>query len=534
MTPKATLMALAVLAILVVPAPGGTEPSPPPAQPPTAAPAAEAATKEAPRPTSVASDHAVQIGGQGVAYSAVVGTVILRDEKHEPTASLGYVAYLRKEVQDASRRPITFAFNGGPGASSVWLHMGALGPRRIRTADAHATPPPPYEVVDNAHSLLDVSDLVLVDPVGTGVSHAVGAHEDKEFWGVDPDIRSVSDFIVQYVTDHDRWLSPKYLLGESYGTTRAAGVVSRLQAEHSMAFNGVILVSLALDIGAIHEESSGHDLPYAFHLPTMAAVAWYHRALPERPERLEPWLDEVRAYAFGPYLQALMKGDRLPAAELGTVAAALHRFTGLPVAYLQQASLRVRSTQFAQELLRDRRATLGQLDGRFAGLTSDPLAEDAEYDPADTAVSAAFVASFMDYYHRELGAGRDRSYVVGADVWDTWSFTHKVAGHGGGAPQAVVNTGADLAAALVANPDLHVLALAGLYDLVTPFAGAEYMLSHLGVGPTAASRIHVRYYEAGHMMYLHEPTLARMKADIAGFVGATSARAATSPPESRP
>ncbi len=534
MTPRAIWMAGVTLVILAAPMLGGTEPVPPPPQPRTAAPAGETAAKEAPRPTAVASDHTVQIGGQAVPYSAVVGTVILRDEKREPTASLGYVAYLRKGVQSSSRRPITFAFNGCPGASSIWLHMGALGPRRIRTADAQATPPPPYEVVDNAYSLLDVSDLVLIDPVGTGVSHALAPHEDKEFWGVDPDIRSVSAFIAQYVTDHDRWLSPKYLLGESYGTTRAAGVVNLLQAGHSMAFNGVILVSLALDIGAIHEGPSGSDLPYAFHLPTLAAVAWYNHALPERPERLEPWLDEVRAYAVGPYLQALMKGDRLPAAELDTVAAALHRFTGLPVAYLKQANLRVRSTQFAQELLRERRATLGQLDGRFAGFAPDPLAEDAAYDPADSAVSAAFVASFMDYYHRELGAGRDRAYVVGANVWETWSFTHRVPGHGGGPPQAVVNTGADLAAALVANPGLHVLALTGLYDLVTPFAGAEHSLSHLGLGPSTASRLHMRYYEAGHMMYLHEPTLARVKADIVGFVGATSARVAGPSPQPKP
>ena len=523
MTSRATIMAGVTLLILAAPRLGGTEPAPPPTPPRAAAPAGETAAKQTPHPTAVKTDHTIQIGGHPVPYSAVVVTVILRDEKREPSASFGYVAYLRKGIQDPRSRPLTFAFNGGPGASSIWLHMGALGPRRIRTADAQATPPPPYEVVDNAFSLLDVSDLVLIDPVGTGVSHAIEPHADKEFWGVDPDIRSVSAFIVQYVTDHDRWLSPKYLLGESYGTTRAAGVVGRLQLEHGMAFNGVILVSLALDIGAIFERPSGDDLPYVFHLPTLAAVAWYHHALPERPERLEPWLDEVRAYAIGPYLLALMKGDRLSTEERDTVAAQLHRFTGLPVAFIAQANLRVGSRQFAQELLRERRVTLGQLDGRFTGLTPDPLATNAAYDPADSAVSAAFTASFKDYYHRELGASRDRPYVVGANVWETWNFTHTVPGPGGGPPQAVVNTGADLAAAFVANPGLQVLALNGLFDLVTPFAGAEHSLSHLGLGPTTASRILMRYYEAGHMMYLHEPTLARVKADIAEFIAATSA-----------
>ena len=263
-------------------------------------PAAEAPKKaekpekaEPPRAEKSVTSHSVVIGGVTVAYTATAGTLIVRNEKDEPWASMGYVAYVRKDSADAGRRPVTFAYNGGPGSSSIWLHMGALGPKRIVVSDAEPTPPPPYRLVDNASSILDKTDLVMIDPVGTGISRAVGGAKEKDFWGVDPDIDSVARFIRQWVTENGRWNSPKYLLGESYGTTRSAGVVEALQSRYGMSFNGVILVSVALDLEAIFN-GPGNDRPFPLFLPTYAATAWYHKLLPSRPEKLEPFLDEVR------------------------------------------------------------------------------------------------------------------------------------------------------------------------------------------------------------------------------------------------
>ncbi|MGE5236239.1 MAG: S10 family peptidase [Acidobacteriota bacterium] len=477
---------------------------------------AEAAKSEA----SV-TEHTIRIGDQTVAYTATAGTLVLRDEKGAPTARMGYTAYTRKGVGDASRRPITFAFNGGPGSSSIWLHMGALGPRRVVTADAASTPPPPYRVVDNAYSVLDVTDLVMIDPVGTGLSHALGKKEDKDFWGVDPDLASVAQFIFQYVDDNDRWNSPKYLLGESYGTTRAAGLVNLLQSEKGMAFNGVVLVSVAVDLGAIFDQL-GNDRAFVLYLPTFTAVAWYHHVLPERPDALEPLLQEARRFAAGPYAEALMRGDTLTDAERDAIAQQIHRFTGLAVDYIKKANLRVREGEFTQELLREHREIVGRLDARFLGVTPDPLAQDATYDPQEAAISPAFTAAFMDYLHRELKFGRDRAYRVEAQVFQSWSFTHRVPGLRERWPQPVVNTGVDLAQALIRDPNLRVLALNGYFDLATPFFGTEYMLSHLGLPRDLAGHVEMRYYEAGHMMYLHEPDLAKMKADVASFIGATA------------
>ncbi|MEP6995556.1 MAG: peptidase S10, partial [Acidobacteriota bacterium] len=314
-----------------------------PAEKPADKPAADAPKKEPPKPEQSVTQHSVVVGGVPVAYTATAGTLIVRNEKDEPWASMGYVAYVRKE-SGPSRRPITFAFNGGPGSSSVWLHMGALGPRRIVTADAGPTPPPPYTVVDNAYSILDKSDLVMIDPVGTGLSRAVGEAKDKDFWGADPDIDSISRFIRQYVTDNGRWNSAKYLLGESYGTTRGAGIVDVLQNK-GMAFNGVVLVSVAMDLSAIFAYP-GNDRPYPLFLPAYAAVAAYHKLLPNPPHDLAAFLTEVRAYATGEYASALMAGNSLSAERKAAVAKKLHEYTGLSEDYLLKANLRVPESQY--------------------------------------------------------------------------------------------------------------------------------------------------------------------------------------------
>jgi carboxypeptidase C (cathepsin A) len=470
----------------------------------------------------VTTQHSLTIGGRSITYTATAGTLLVRNEKDEPTASIGYVAYVQRAAGDASeagRRPITFAYNGGPGSSSLWLHMGALGPRRIVTTDAGSTPPAPYKVVDNVYSILDKTDLVLIDPVGTGFSHAIGEGKDKDFWGVDPDIESISRFIVRYVDDNDRWGSPKYLFGESYGTTRSAGVVDYLQTHANMAFNGVILLSVGIDFEAIYP-LPGNDKSYPLALPSFAAAAWYHHALPRRPDPLEPFLAEVRAFALGDYASALLKGDALAAPERDAIAEKIHQYTGLSADYVKQAKLRVRPSQFAQELLRSQHLTLGILDARFAGASLDPLGEDADYDPLSSAIGAPFTAAFLDYLHSDLKFGQGRTYtVLGDRISVLWDFRHHVPNLP--FPLPVPDTSADLIHALATNPHLRILTLSGYYDLATPFLAAESMMSHLLLEKEQRSRIEMKYFEAGHMMYLHEPSLKEMKEAVAAFYDAT-------------
>ncbi len=481
---------------------------------------AKKAHAEAPQPESSVTQHQAVIGGKPIRYTATAGTLVLRNGKDEPVATVGYVAYVQRDTADLARRPITFAYNGGPGSSSVWVHMGALGPRRVVTGDVGSVPPPPYRVVDNAYSLLDKTDLVLIDPVGTGLSRAAGKAQDKDFWGVDEDIESISRFIKQYVTDNGRWNSPKYLFGESYGTTRSAGIVDYLQTRENMAFNGVVLVSVALDFEAIFSWN-GNERPYALFLPTFAAVAAYHHALPHQPDKLAPFLDEVRAYALGPYSLALLKGDRLSAAERDAVAAKLHEYTGLSVDYIKLADLRVREAQFTQELLREHRTTVGRLDARFTGVSFDPLAEDANYDPQSAAISSAYTAAFFDYYQNELNFGRGKTYNIrNGDIFTSWNWKHKAPGAGFAIP--FPNTAPDLAHAIGYNPHLRVLVLNGLYDLATPMLGTESMIDHLGLDSDLRSHIQMKYYEAGHMMYVDEPSLRQLKTDVATFFDATT------------
>jgi carboxypeptidase C (cathepsin A) len=475
---------------------------------------------EAPKPEQSVTRHSVAVGGKTIDYTATAGTLILRNDKDEPTAAIGYVAYTLRNAGEgeSARRPITFAYNGGPGSSSVWLHMGALGPRRIVTTDAGPTPPAPYRVVDNAYSILDKTDLVMIDPVGTGLSHAVGEAKDKDFWGVDPDIDSISRFIKQYVSDNNRWNSPKFLLGESYGTTRSAGIVDRLQTRENMAFNGVILVSVALDLEALFAWP-GNDRPYALILPSFAAVAAYHHVLPHPPAKLEPFLDEARKFALGEYTTALLKGDSLPDQERDAVAEKLHDFTGLSADFIKKAKLRIRESLFTQELLREHHETVGRLDARFRGVTFDPLSEDAEYDPQSAAISSAFTAAFLDYYHGELKFGQGKTYnILNETVGNSWDFKHRAPGLP--FPIPVPDTGLDLAHALGYNPNLRVLVLNGIYDLATPFFASEVMMDHLGLEKHLRSHVQTKYYEAGHMMYVHEPSLKQMKTDVAAFYDA--------------
>lgn len=481
--------------------------------------AADAPKKEPPKPEQSVTQHSVVIGGVAVPYTATAGTLIVRNEKDEPWASMGYVAYVRKGAGDVARRPLTFAFNGGPGSSSVWLHMGALGPRRVVTADAAPTPPPPYSVVDNAYSILDKSDLVMIDPVGTGLSKAVGEAKDKDFWSADPDIDSISRFIRQYVTDNGRWNSPKYILGESYGTTRGAGIVDALQNK-GMAFNGVILVSVALDLSAIFAYA-GNDRPYPFFVPTYATVAAYHKLLPNAPQNLDAFLAEARAWASGEYASALMACDSLSAERKAAVAKKLHEYTGLSEDYLLKANLRVPESQYTQELLRQRGVTVGRLDARFVGPTLDVLSKEAGYDPQAAAITAAYTAAFFAYFNEELKFGAGKTYnVTNYEIARNWDFKHKVAGEE--FPLPMVNTIPDLAHAMTVNPNLRVLVQNGTFDLATPIFATEAQMNALRLDKPLRDHVEIKAYAAGHMMYVVEPYLKAFKDDIADFIARTS------------
>jgi len=491
---------------------------------------AEAAAKDAAaepkadaKPTVVAeqsvTQHRFANGATKFDYTATAGTAIIRDDDEKPIASMGYVAYTRSDVKDATRRPIVFAFNGGPGSSSIWLHLGVLGPKRVVAVDAGPTPPAPYQFVDNPNGVLDHADLVMIDPVGTGISRAAGDKKDEDFWAVDPDIDSVSRFIAQYVSDHGRWNSPKYILGESYGTTRAAGVVNYLQSRRTMAFNGVILVSVALDPEAIFAEIPGNDRPYALFLPAFAITALHHGMLPGTAPSRDALIAEAKAYAAGPYTAALLKGDSLPVAERDAVAARLHELTGLSVEYLKAANLRVSENAFAHELLKSTRRTVGRLDARFAGTTMDPLVKFAEYDPQSSAISSAYASAFMDYYHDELKFGAGKTYrPLNEAVYPKWRWNHQASN----GMQPSVNTGVDLAEAMVTNPSLRVLVVNGYYDLATPFSATEYMIDHLGLPPGYREHLTMKYYDAGHMMYVSPVALAQLKRDLDAFFEATN------------
>ncbi|MGD1148811.1 MAG: hypothetical protein ABR961_12775 [Thermoanaerobaculaceae bacterium] len=474
-------------------------------------------TPAVPKPEQSVTEHTIKVGGGMLKYKATAGTLVIRNDDDESVAAIGYVAYTKDGVE-ASRRPLTFAYNGGPGSSSIWLHMGALGPRRIVTTDAAPTPPPPYQLVDNEETILDVTDLIMIDPVGTGVSHALGKAKNKDFWGVDQDIDSVGRFVVQYVNDNGRWNSPKYLLGESYGTMRSAGLVDYLQTKWNMAFNGVVLVSVFID-AKTSMTMSGNDLGFETFVPTYAAIAWYHHLVKDAPP-LDAFLAEARQFAMGPYAVALGKGDMLPDAERKEVIAAMSRLTGLSSSFLDKANLRVSEGEFTAELLREHAEIVGRLDARFTGIALDRLAREVREDPQSAAISGAFTAAFLSYYHSELKFGEGKTYKVEAEMWREWDWKHKVPGSFFATP-GWPNTGVDLAHAMAYNPNLHILVLNGYYDLATPFLGTEYTMEHLGIEKKLHDNIEMRYFEAGHMMYLHPPSLKVFKEAIAKFVNAT-------------
>ena len=463
----------------------------------------------------VQTKHSVKVGGQEIKYTATAGTILLKLEDGTPKASIFYVAYTKDDVGDASQRPLTFSFNGGPGSSSVWLHLGLFGPRRVQMGDAGTLLPPPYKLVDNDVSLLDISDLVFIDPVSTGYSRAVPGEAPKQFHGVEEDVQSVADFIRLYTTRNKRWSSPKFLSGESYGTTRAAGLSGYLQQRYGMYLNGIVLISAILNFETA-EFDTGNDLPYILFLPTYTAIAWYHKKLPaDLQGDLQKAIEESRKFAVGEYTDALMVGDALPATRRSEITQKLARLTGLSPDYIDRTNLRIEIMRFTKELLRNERRTIGRIDARFTGIDRDAAGEEPEFDPSIAAIMGPYSGMLNDYARNDLKFDSDLPYEVLTGRVRPWNY----------APyeNRYVNVAETLRKAMTQNPFLHVFVAKGYYDLATPFFAADYTFDHLGLDPTLRGHLSGAYYEAGHMMYVHSASLAKLKADIAQFIKSSTA-----------
>jgi len=482
--------------------------------------AQEKEMKAGPMPEAEVSEtqQRVVINGATINLTAQAGTFKLRDENNEPIALFGFTFY--KKNNTSSKRPIVFAYNGGPGSSSFWLHMGVLGPKRIVVNDPDFTKAAPYELANNDFSILDVADLVMMDPVGTGLSIPIGKAKFEDFWGVDQDIRSISLFITQFLIEHGRLNSPKYLLGESYGTFRNAGVMNNLLSQ-GIAMNGVIMVSAVFDLRTLMFPPDD-DMPYIVHLPTYAATAWYHDKIANKGDNLEAFIAGVRAFTENEYVPALFKGDRLSQEDKQAMAKKLVAIAGLSEDYWMRANLRVKANEFFAELLREEGETVGRLDSRFSGINQDLLSQGANYDPQSLAISPAYITRFLDYFHNDLKVNKSLMYstTAGRRPGFKWDWKHQ--GNFGWGTSTAINTGPDMAKAMSRDPNMKVLILNGYYDIATVFYGVEYSIDHLGLTPEIKDNIIMKYYEAGHMMYTHQPSLEKFKTDVSEFIQATS------------
>jgi carboxypeptidase C (cathepsin A) len=534
-TPRLAIAAL-MLAVLVTPfavahaqskdESGKTEAAKPDAAKP------DASKPEEFKPEQQQTKGSVSIGGNAINYDAYAGTIIVHprdwddvpqnadpDPKNKAAeASMFYVAYFKSDTKGAPR-PITFLYNGGPGSSTVWLHMGAFGPRRVVTADDTHTPAAPYAIVNNDYSLLDATDLVFIDAPGTGFSRITGKDKEKSFYGVDPDAWAFSDFIVQFLAKYGRWNSPKYMFGESYGTTRSANLVNILETERDTDFNGVILLSQILNFSLdsdFPDINPGVDIAYQLNLPTYAATAWYHHKLPEAHADLVPFLTEVEHFAMNDYAVALEAGSSLPTDQRHAIAEKLHQYTGLTVAYIEKANLRINGGEFSKNLQDEADLTTGRLDTRFSGPTIDPLSKEADYDPQSAAISSAYVSAFNDYVRKDLKYGENKEYKPEVELFRWWSLSHKPPG----APFALgaTNVMLDLATAMKYNPQLKVLLNAGYYDLATPFYEGVYEMQHLPIPADLQKNIEFKFYESGHMVYAHEASLKAIHDNVAAFI----------------
>lgn len=453
--------------------------------------------------------HTIKINGTDISYKATAGTILLQDDQSNKKASLFYIAYTKNDVQDVTKRPITFCFNGGPGSSSVWLHMGLLGPKRV-AMNEEGDAAPPYHYVSNEYSLLDQTDLVFIDPISTGYSRTVPGEDPKQYHGVDEDIKSVGEFIRLYVTRENRWLSPKFLCGESYGTTRAAGLAGHLQEEFHMDLNGIVLVSTVLNFQTLDKMESGNELPYVLYLPSFAATAWYHKKLPAdlMAKDLPEIVEEAEQFATNEYLLALMKGNLLSPEEKNKIAQKLAYYTGLTPSYIERANLRVNAMRFEKELMRDQNRVVGRFDSRFQGVDLDACADSYDFDPSTAGVFGSYTASFNAYVRGDLKWEKDDEYKILANVWP-WNF--------GKSSNKYLNVSDTLREVLTRNPSVKVFVANGYYDLATPYFATEYTFNHIPLDPVLGQPITMKYYGAGHMMYIHYPSLVQMRTDLVEF-----------------
>jgi len=526
--PPAAVLASVLASVLAAAAAGPLSAQTPPQKTPAAAPAAAASKIPAVEKPPAVTKHTVTIDGRPVAYTAAAGEMIINKPNEEPGASIFYVAYTRDEVRDPSARPLTFAYNGGPGSSSVWLHLGGLGPRRVAMDDEGLSGTPPYGLVDNPFSVIDVTDLVMIDPVSTGYSRPLPGEAKSQFHGLQEDAEAVAEFIRLYVTRNERWASPKFLLGESYGTTRSAAVAGVLQGRtHGMYLNGIILVSSVLDFATIRF-TPGNILPYVLFLPHYTATAWYHKKLPPelQAKPLAEVLEAARAFAVDEYAPALIKGNRLSPAAYEDIARKTAAMSGLRLEYVKQSNLKVSHGRFVKELLRAESRSVGRLDSRILGRDAEAAGDGVDFDPSSAAIMGSFSTRLNHYLRTELRYEKDIPYAVYGDVYP-WNFSVPSPD-----PRASLRGGASglpdvtdiLRRALAENPHLRIFCGNGYYDGATPFFGTEHTFAQIGFNGVFQERIEMGYYEAGHMMYIHKPSIARFKQDIAGFIAKASRR----------
>ena len=481
-------------------------------------------SKETPPPPhheeiSQQTTHTVTISGVAVEYTATAGRLLLTEEEGKKKASFFFVSYTRNDVADLSSRPIVFAFNGGPGSSSVWLHLGVLGPRRVLLDDEGMPYPPPGRLVDNDHSLLDVADLVFIDPVGTGFSRAIPNDEAKSFHHFKKDIEAVGEFIRLYLSRHKRWGSPKFLAGESYGTTRSAGLAGHVYQRHGITFNGLMLISSILNFQTAGFDGStgtfrrGNDLPYLVFLPTYAATAWYHGKLAPKDQQrdLREFLDEVEQFAAGEYAVALFHGSALPAAQFKKIAKKVARYTGLSEQYVSRYDLRIEILRFCKELLREDGRTVGRIDSRYTGIDRFVDGDAFESDPSMDATMGAYTSALNAYMHDELEYESDLPYeILSSETWQNWDYEDF--------KNAYVDVSETLRNTLSRNRYMKVFVANGYFDLATPYFATEYTFNHLGLDPSLRGNIEMEYYDAGHMMYVHVASLQKLADDLRQFV----------------
>jgi carboxypeptidase C (cathepsin A) len=504
-------------------------------------------TTPPPAPDST-TEHSIVVGGQTIAYKAVAGTITVggtdtydamlgldgkllpdsgmnpldaaKPEEWPASARMFYTAYFKKDAVPGTR-PVMFLYNGGPGSATMWLHMGSFGPRRVVIPDTEHQEGAPYSLVDNKYSLLDVTDLVFIDAPGTGFSRIMGKNAPKEFWGVDEDAHAFERFIRRFLTKYDRWNSPKYLFGESYGTPRSAVLSADLQAQVDL--NGIVLLSAILSFdNSIDgpQVNPGVDQAYAIGLPTYAATAYYHHKLPTQPAALEPFLHEVETFAMGEYESALLQGSALPDAQKQAIAEKLHNYTGLPTAYLLKSNLRVPGGAFTKNLLDMEDMTTGRLDTRFQAPSLDPMSQSAESDPQSDAISSAYTTAINEYLRDELKFGKDWTYKPGAyDPTFMWDMKHSAPGFG--PIDGPTNVMPDLAFTMKSNPKMKVFLAGGYYDLATPYYEGEFEMHHLAIPQKLQSNISYHYYPSGHMVYVNEQVLSQFHDDVAAFVKST-------------